>query len=338
MNEKVGVFQQETMLLGLCLIPLFLFFNTVTIITLRKQAISINELTAIFNSSSDGIIYVNASGKICKANNVALKIFGYTSREFRRLEIEDLLDSALRSKHRVLRSGFMSEEQSRSLNGSDSKVHGVKKDGSKVELSIAITAKKLGNEMIGICVIKDLTAINTLQQHSESDHLTEISNRRHFDYILNKELNRVLRNQREASLLLIDIDNFKQLNDGYGHLAGDKALKQVAEFLVLQSRESDYVCRWGGDEFAIFCPELLSTEAVIFAERLRKSFETLTENDEHPLTLSIGIAGTSLVQPLTSINLLDSADKAVYQAKQMGKNQVVNFQDIFDAKVEMSNI
>ncbi|MGR5543094.1 GGDEF domain-containing protein, partial [Vibrio campbellii] len=83
--------------------------------------------------------------------------------------------------------------------------------------------------------------LKTLQEHSNLDHLTQVSNRRHLDDVLTKEVSRARRNNRAASLLLIDMDNFKRLNDECGHIAGDYALQKVAKFLVNSSRECDYV-------------------------------------------------------------------------------------------------
>lgn len=216
LNETVTVFKERTLLIGLSLIPLLMFLTFVTIKTIRKQATNVNELVTIFNASPDGIIYVSEQGVISKANKAALALFGYQHQEFIGLQIEDLIAPQLKDKHVAHRQDFMSKEQTRIIGSRDAHVKGVKKDGSIVELSIAIASKKLGEKMVDICVIKDLTNINTLQRESDSDHLTSLSNRRHFDGILKKELNRAIRTGREASLFLIDLDCFKQLNDEQG--------------------------------------------------------------------------------------------------------------------------
>ncbi|GAL09103.1 diguanylate cyclase [Vibrio astriarenae] len=93
-------------------------------------------------------------------------------------------------------------------------------------MSVSIESKIVGKEMAVVCLIKDLTLLNTLQEHSNLDHLTQVSNRRHLDDVLTKELSRAKRSGRVASLLLIDMDNFKRLNDECGHIAGDFALQK----------------------------------------------------------------------------------------------------------------
>lgn len=328
LNEKVGEFQHGTLLIGLCLVPLLLLVTFLTVRTVRQQLANVNELTAIFNASPDGIIYVDGKGNIAKANDTARKLFGYSHKEFLRLKVEDLIAPKLRHAHVDLRQHFMLQEQTRYMAQKNSRVSGIKKDGSSIELSVAISAKKLGDEIVGICLIKDMTMLNTLQQHSDSDHLTSLSNRRRFDYVLEKELHRAARTQRAASLLMIDLDHFKTLNDRFGHLEGDKALKDTAEFLLAHSRDCDYLARWGGDEFVIFCPELGSEEALQFAERLRQHFSCGTINSDYALSLSIGIASTDLLVSTDATSFLQAADQAVYAAKAAGKNCVKHAKDL----------
>lgn len=360
-NKRVERFGQRTLALGLSLIPLFLFTTLLTLFTLRKQANNLAELTTIFNASPDGIIYLNSHGQVCKVNDAAKAMFAYSEQEFLQLRLEQLLlnpDDAMCC--RSLASNYADSHANNNANntemsgGSDKLceaaatdqavfqrpqsnagsatyqqlLDGKRSDGSLIELSVIVVSKQLHKEMMRICVLKDMTAINALHKHSHSDHLTSLSNRRHFDNILEAELNSALYSNREASLLLIDLDNFKTLNDVHGHLEGDEALKLVAEFLLAHSRDSDYVCRWGGDEFVVFCPHMASSEAQLFGERLRSNFEVININPACPLTLSIGIASTQAIKPLNPKNVLDAADQAVYRAKRAGKNCVIHYGDL----------
>ncbi|WP_394241115.1 sensor domain-containing diguanylate cyclase [Vibrio astriarenae] len=329
LNDQVAQMSMNTVLMGFSLIPLFLFSTYTTIITLRSQARSLKELNAIYNSSPDGIIYINSRGKIKKANQAALDIFGYTKREFYQLSVEALVEDSMRDKHAEMRRGFIKEEGVTPERKRDSlPVKGVKKDGSSIELSVSIESKIVGKEMAVVCLIKDLTLLNTLQEHSNLDHLTQVSNRRHLDDVLTKELSRAKRSNRVASLMLIDMDNFKRLNDECGHIAGDFALQKAAKFLVNSSRECDYVCRWGGDEFVIFCPDQDAVHAYSFAERLRAEFEVQTASDKVSLTMSIGVADTDSIATICPKELIDAADQAVYTVKSSGKNAVVCFEPL----------
>jgi diguanylate cyclase (GGDEF)-like protein/PAS domain S-box-containing protein len=170
---------------------------------------------------------------------------------------------------------------------------------------------------------------------SITDPLTGIGNRRHFIELAQREFQRSHRYQRPLSLIMMDLDHFKVVNDTYGHLVGDKVLQAIAKLCENNLRESDIIGRYGGEEFLILLPETPgnSTEteandehtAKAVAERLRKMVEstpTQTAQGEIPITVSLGIAElTENVDDLDT--LIDRADQALYQAKQSGRNQSV---------------
>ena len=134
-----------------------------------------------------------------------------------------------------------------------------------------------------------------------------------------QELSRTARGYATVAVLMIDIDHFKQINDRYGHLAGDGVLCDIAATLRTQLRAYDVVGRFGGDEFVALLPNTTAAEAAVCAERVRTSVgSTRTEDD---LTISIGIA-IAPTHGSTVAQLLDAADKALYDAKRSGRNQV----------------
>ncbi len=157
------------------------------------------------------------------------------------------------------------------------------------------------------------------------DGLTNLYNRREFERLLEEELHRAQRYLHPLSMLLIDIDKFKEINDSYGHLAGDAALQMAATVINAISRKGDVVARYGGDELAALLPETPIEEAMILAERIRKqiaSHPLLTDEGEKlQLTLSIGVATTS-DKILTPRQLIEAADRAMYLAKTGGRNRV----------------
>ena len=169
-----------------------------------------------------------------------------------------------------------------------------------------------------------------LQRLMNSDGLTGLSNRRHFDEYLELEWRRAMREQQQLSLLMIDVDYFKVYNDSFGHLAGDEALRQVAEAIRSScSRPTDLPARYGGEEFALVLPNTSPGGARLVAEKLRQTVlglgipHTASTADTF-LTVSIGLA-TSSGQPNESLeNLMFRADKALYQAKGEGRNRVVS--------------
>lgn len=170
-----------------------------------------------------------------------------------------------------------------------------------------------------------------LEQLSNLDSLTGIANRRYFDESLGKELKRSCRDKTPLSLILLDIDNFKEFNDTFGHLAGDECLRQVAQILRKAiERSHDLVARYGGEEFAVILPSTDLKGGLIIAERLRTLVEDLDLTSPkasviRPLTISLGLASTPPGQKnLTPQALIGYADKALYEAKKQGKNRTVH--------------
>ncbi|AVF56642.1 UNVERIFIED_ORG: two-component system chemotaxis family response regulator WspR [Pseudomonas parafulva] len=167
-----------------------------------------------------------------------------------------------------------------------------------------------------------------LQRLMNSDGLTGLSNRRHFDEYLELEWRRAMREQQQLSLLMIDVDYFKAYNDTFGHLAGDEALRRVAEAIRGScSRPSDLPARYGGEEFALVLPNTSPGGARLVAEKLRQSVLGLAIEHTAPaagayLTVSVGLA--TQVPAIGSLcrQLISAADKGLYQAKNGGRNQV----------------
>lgn len=157
------------------------------------------------------------------------------------------------------------------------------------------------------------------------DSLTNLYNRREFERLLAEELHRGLRYEHPLSMLLIDIDKFKEINDKFGHRAGDHALQLVAAVISEISRKGDVIARYGGDELAALLPETPIEDAMILAERIRKQISRQYLNSDEGvrigLTLSIGVATTS-AEIMSCEQLVDAADRAMYLAKTGGRNRI----------------
>ena len=167
-----------------------------------------------------------------------------------------------------------------------------------------------------------------LQRLMNSDGLTGLSNRRHFDEYLELEWRRAQRDQTQLSLLMIDVDYFKSFNDSFGHLEGDEALRRVAEAIRNScSRSTDLPARYGGEEFALVLPNTSPGGARLVAEKLRQTIAGMKIPHVSPtegswLTVSIGLS-TQVPQPASNCRqLISAADKGLYQAKHGGRNQV----------------
>jgi diguanylate cyclase (GGDEF)-like protein len=172
-----------------------------------------------------------------------------------------------------------------------------------------------------------LTTLNKqLQQLAITDGLTNLYNRRYIDMALQQEFERFDRYRDPFTVLLIDIDHFKTLNDQFGHNSGDLVLKQTAEILLNSARATDTVARFGGEEFILLLARTPTENAHIVAERVRSTIENHRfhgEDQSLNVTVSIGLAGASETQPVSTLNeLMMRCDSALYRAKNAGRNQI----------------
>lgn len=170
----------------------------------------------------------------------------------------------------------------------------------------------------------------TLKRMATHDGLTGLFNHRMFHVLLNEEILRARRFNHPVSLLMIDIDNFKGVNDSYGHQAGDTILRGISNLLNREVRAVDRVCRYGGEEMVVVLPETELGGAAVMAEQLRAKVEELSFDlgTAHPLhvTVSIGLA-TWPLHAGDALELVAAADAAMYRAKQSGKNRVARYDD-----------
>ncbi len=165
-----------------------------------------------------------------------------------------------------------------------------------------------------------------LEHIAITDGLTQLYNRTKMDMELQKLEGIYKRYGRVFSVIMIDIDYFKSVNDTFGHQVGDSVLKQFAKILKENIRNTDFIGRWGGEEFLIVCPETSEENATTLALNLRKQIEeTLFEKVGHK-TMSVGVA--QIKEEMDLDNLINNADKALYFAKENGRNQVVAFSKI----------
>jgi diguanylate cyclase (GGDEF)-like protein len=171
---------------------------------------------------------------------------------------------------------------------------------------------------------------NEFRRLASHDGMTGVCNRRQFDLMAQAEWARFKRYHRPLSLMMMDIDHFKQINDRLGHEVGDKAIKQVAEVCTAGTRATDVVARFGGDEFVALLPETDIAQARFVADRLRKSIRERSEAGGTAITVSIGIAAATASMPDFAA-LMRLADKALYQAKDAGRDRVVCRDPEFDS-------
>ena len=181
----------------------------------------------------------------------------------------------------------------------------IKEEGSRIS--------KTNEQLVQVtCDLKNKIAL---------DHLTKLYNRNKFDELLDENIKQFSKEDNLTfCMLILDIDNFKVLNDSFGHLFGDKVLQAIAHILTSNSRGSDIIARWGGEEFVIILPKSNLEQALIFAEKIRNAIEHYDFKDVNKITCSLGLA--QFHNSDTKIALFKRADDALYRAKALGKNRV----------------
>lgn len=187
---------------------------------------------------------------------------------------------------------------------------------------------------IGNCIYRFLMGGNVETEYHEEiyrltiiDALTDIHNKRYFLEFLDRELSRSSRYDRPLSLVMIDIDRFKLINEELGHLGGDFTLRELAARIKGNIRKEELFARYGGEEFAVVLPETTSQGAANLADRLLKVVNQQTfqyEDRTYNVTISAGVVTTQGEKGITTVELIRRADEKLYQAKRDGRNRVVS--------------
>jgi diguanylate cyclase (GGDEF)-like protein len=194
--------------------------------------------------------------------------------------------------------------------------HGTKKAGRVERRVVSMVAQFAAHAALAL---RNSWLLQQVQKLAETDGLTGLANRRTFQATLERELSRAARSGDPVTLLMVDIDHFKSLNDKYGHQTGDEVLKLVADVLASACRDFDTAARYGGEEFAVVLPACSSAESLVVAERLREAIceiETVTS-----ITGSAGVA-TFPAHAGDPEALIKAADEALYESKRAGRNRV----------------
>jgi len=297
------------------------------------NAIPQNEIffSKVVELAADAILAINKDIKLIYLNKEAEKMFGYSQGEIIGRHLNILIPLEFRAVHDNHIRKFLEEDTvARLMNDRQNvEVKGLRKNGSQFFAEISILKIPGEEETILAAIIRDISHSkeleNKLRDFAEHDALTGIMNRRVIEDTIKKDIERASRYNKPLSLLMMDIDYFKKVNDTFGHDVGDSVLKHLTDISKRNLREVDSFGRWGGEEFVVLLPEIDLNGARVVAEKLRTSIEKtplkINENEKVSYTVSIG--GVTFNQSMKSWEtLFKLADDALYQAKEQGRNQV----------------
>lgn len=206
--------------------------------------------------------------------------------------------------------------------------HGAR-GGSRVERRLVTIVERFASH--AALALRNAALLEQMEQMANTDGLTHIANHRTFQANLEREMARSIRSGEPVSLIMLDLDNFKLLNDTHGHQIGDEVLRQVAVALQASSREFDTIARYGGEEFAVILPGCGARDALTSAERMHRLVRQGVTSV--PVTVSVGVASTP-ANGQTARALVKAADEAMYRAKRGGRNQVCVAQPGTDIEAE----
>lgn len=284
--------------------------------------------------TEEGVVIIDRNSEIVFFNEGAEKVFGYTANEIIGQKLDTLLPERFHIQHDMMVHEFAgSESRGKSSEERHRNIYGRRKTGEEFAASAAIFDLSRGDQKYYAAVVRDISKSRKTEEEllrlAATDPLTGAFNRREFTAIAEREALRANRYHHPLSVLMLDLDHFKRLNDTYGHGAGDKALQRFTMICTNALRNVDVFGRWGGEEFVALLPETDIQGATVIAERLRKlTADNLLTYNDHKInfTASIGIA--EFKDGETSIDgVLGRADNAVYDAKKAGRDRISVFRN-----------
>lgn len=293
---------------------------------MNKLKRSEDKFILLFENSPVGMAMIDHhTGKFLEVNDALLNYVGYTKDELMKMSFWDITPRKYDSQEQAQ----IEELNQKGQFGPNEKEY-IRKDGSRLPIRLSgFKMTDVDEREVVWGVIEDITIEKSLKAErrklkklSTTDHLTGLFNRQKLEAVMEAEINLNDHSSPPFSVILLDMDHFKHVNDTYGHAVGDDVLVSAAQTLKHYTRKADIVGRWGGEEFLIVCPETDSEEAEVLADKVRQAIEktackTIIEN----ISASFGL--TQLLGSDDMRSLLSRVDKALYQAKKQGRNRII---------------
>jgi len=335
LSEMTGPLLERYLLFNAVFLLLFAMGSWLGADAMQRHHLAEKQLMAsekrfrsVTETARDAIIIADSNGNIISWNSGAIFIFGYAESEMLGEPVSHIMPDRYRDMHT---HGIKRHKHTAHPEVLDKtmELHGLRKDGVEIDIRFSLSIWASEGEHFFGAIIHDITETKKLERELESmasrDGLTGLYNRASFDHRVIEELSRAKRYKQPVSLLFLDIDYFKQVNDIYGHAAGDVCLIDFATLMLKMSRNVDVVARYGGEEFIIILPHTNADNAQIFAERLREAAERQnTEYKDQSIawTVSIGLASLEHDWDVQVGAWIERADQALYRAKDGGRNRI----------------
>lgn len=296
------------------------------------------ESEQLFTYAPEAIIKVQTDGSIIKANEQMAKLFGYSVEELENMNVSNLIPDNVKRSHPTDMKNYFEHGETRKMGEERGKLQAIRKNGEPLTIEITLSLIQTRYGKNALAIIRDVSEkqelIESLQNQLKEieelealtiiDSLTKVNNKRYFEDQIQQEFENFKRHHYAYSLLVIDIDHFKQVNDTFGHAKGDEIIRAIANTLNELKRFGDTLARIGGDEFAILLPHTNIDSALAISDRIVYAIENekiiYDKDNKHSVTLSIGAAMVSTED--TSCHMaFERADKALYISKQQGRNR-----------------
>jgi diguanylate cyclase (GGDEF)-like protein/PAS domain S-box-containing protein len=304
-------------------------------------------LATLFNTVRDAVVVADAaSGQVIMWNEAAESLFGYGSDEANGMLVEELVPGPLKAQHRYgIRQYGRTGHGLFIDSGRPVELPALHKSGEEIDVEVSLSpVRGASGEPLAVAIIRDISqrkrleqevqqrtedlilANEQLKQLSETDPLTGLANRSRAVHVLEKFALLAVRNQRPLALAVLDLDNFKSVNDQHGHLVGDEVLRQLGDLLKASFRGEDVVGRWGGEEFLVGMYGSTKADAV---KRISAVLATLRDRDfgsDSAGVFHVTFSGGVAEFPLDAADvtaLFELADRALYAAKAAGRDAVL---------------
>lgn len=290
----------------------------------RELRLNEEKFRSITTAANDAIILMDENGIITYCNHAVSSLFGYKTNELIGKDLHQTL--APKKYHGDFKKGFEEFKTSGHGNviGKTTEFTGINNKGQEFPVEISLASFQSGDKLYALGIIRDITRRKKLEDElkhlATTDRLTGAFNRLKFDEIIALEIARAKRYNSPLSLLMFDIDKFKNVNDVYGHDIGDLVLKTTANLILTNIRKMDYFFRWGGEEFLILATNANLEGALTIAENIRHIIEGHTFDVVKRVTISIGVS--RFKEDIMVDTFIKRADEALYRAKENGRNRV----------------